>query len=55
MKATRSPAVTVKSAYVRRSRPCIGTCGTLRSHTESGPAIATRWPSVRRIHGTTLP
>lgn len=31
------------------------TGGSLRSHAESGPATATRWPSERRIHGTTEP
>jgi hypothetical protein len=53
--ATDSPAATVNSAWVPKSSPQVRTSGSLRNHTASGPAIATRWPSTRRIHGTTQP
>ncbi len=57
-KAIRSPAVTVKSAYVVRSRPYVSASPS--SQTESGPATATvRWPpsgcSTRCTQGTTRP
>ncbi len=52
-KRTRSPASTVKSETVASFSPKVCTGGSLRSHTESGPATATRWWSVRRTHGTT--
>lgn len=49
----RSPAPTVKSAYVAKSRPYW--CTSLRRAAASGPATATIWSSTRRTHGVTLP
>ncbi len=54
-KATFSPASTVNSEWVLKSSPQVCTLGSLRSHTESGPATATWCPSDLRIHGTTAP
>ena len=53
--ATFSPSSTVNSECVPKSSPQVCTAGSLRSQAESGPAMATRWPSDRRIHGTTEP
>ncbi len=50
-----SPFRTVNSACVPKSSPQLRTSGSLRSHVESGPATATRWPSDRRTHGTIEP
>lgn len=54
-KATRSPSFTVNSEWVPKSSPQVCTSGSLRSHTESGPATATRCPSALRTHGTMEP
>jgi hypothetical protein len=51
---TSSPALTVKSAAVVKSRPSSSMSETMV--TMSGPAIARRLPSSRRLtHGTIEP
>ncbi len=53
--ATLSPSETVNEEQVLNCWPHVLTGGSLRSHTESGPATATRWPCDLRTHGTTEP
>jgi hypothetical protein len=50
---TRSPAETVNSEWVAKSRPSSG--AGVDSQAESGPATATICPSTRRTQGMTLP
>jgi hypothetical protein len=53
MNGARSPAATVKSARVVRFSPRTGT--GVRSHTESGPAMACNAPWTCRTQGTIDP
>jgi hypothetical protein len=53
LNGTRSPSDTVNSATLLRFSPWTST--GVRSHTESGPAMACSAPSVRRTHGTIEP